>query len=362
MRVEALAPVLLLLACGCREAPAAGPPASAAEERCLVPCRDIRFGDRVADQVPPLDEPAVVHATAAEDLRDDDPVVGVVVGTESRAYPLHILALHQVVNDTLGGRRIAVLFSPLSGAAVAIDLQESGLASGFGNSGGVYEGDDVVYDRATGSLFSPMLLRAIRGPRLGDALRPLPLSRLTWAAWRALEPGTTVLSVRTGHPELDYSAYAYDWYEADDRRMLEPVRRVDLRLPYKERVAGVVRDGTARAYPVSRLPRRGTVADKVGDLPVLIVHDAGAGLLAAYARTAGDLVLEFAPAPDGPGGALRLRDAQTGSVWDTLGRAIAGPLAGSALAPVAPYGCYWFAWAAFHPATTLWSAGDGGDA
>jgi propanol-preferring alcohol dehydrogenase len=66
---------------------------------------------------------------------------------------------------------------------------------------------------------------------------------------------------------------------------------------------------------------------------VLVVHDDCAALLAAYDRTVGDRILAFAPAPDGPAGALRLRDEQTGSTWDALGRAVAGPLAGSALAP-----------------------------
>ena len=353
---------LLLAALGCREAAAPAPAPAPAGERCLVPCADIRFGAHVADQVPPLDGPLVVAATAASYLGADDPVVGVAVGDAARAYPLKVLAQHEVVNDVLGGRPIAVALAPLSGVAVVIDLRATGAPRGFGNTGGTYESDSVLYDRDTGSWWSPMLLRAIRGPRLGAELRCVPHLRATWAAWRALAPSTTVLSDATGHPELDYSSYAYAWYEADDRQLLTTLRRYDLRLPYKEPVLGLVVGAVARAYPASRLPIRGAIADAVGGRAVLVVRDAAAGLLAAYDRTMGPTVLDFVPLSPDDAGVLRLRDVQTGSRWDARGRALAGPLAGSALAPAASTRAYWFAWGAFHPASEIWSAGNGGDA
>jgi hypothetical protein len=47
------------------------------------------------------------------------------------------------------------------------------------------------------------------------------------------------------------------------------------------------------------------------------------------------------------------RDRETGSTWDVLGRATAGPLSGQSLEPVEHVDTFWFAWAAFRPDTTI---------
>ncbi len=346
---------LLLLALGCREAPAPASrsAAAAAEQRCLVPCAEIEFGDRVADQTPPLDAPPVLAADAAQWLDDADAVVGVLLGGEARAYPLKLLARHEVVNDVVGGRAVTIAFSPLTGAAVAIDRAATGAPAGFGNTGGLFDGDHILYDRDTGSWWSPMMLRSVRGPRLGAELRLVPLARLTWAAWRSLRPATSVLSDRTGFAELDYSTYAYDWYEADDPALVFTLRRFDLRLLLKQSVVGIDAAGTGRAWPAGSLPPRAVLAETVNGRAVLVVRDAPSDLLAVYERTVDGRVLDFAAAPAGADGTFRFRDAQTGSTWNVLGEAIAGPLAGSVLAPAATVRSYWLAWSAFHPASEI---------
>jgi len=46
-------------------------------------------------------------------------------------------------------------------------------------------------------------------------------------------------------------------------------------------------------------------------------------------------------------------DDGTGSTWNVLGEAVAGPLAGARLSPVEHVDTFWFAWAAFHPDTRI---------
>jgi len=46
-------------------------------------------------------------------------------------------------------------------------------------------------------------------------------------------------------------------------------------------------------------------------------------------------------------------DRQTGSRWNVLGQATAGPLEGAQLTAVRHLDTFWFAWAAFHPQTEL---------
>ena len=63
-----------------------------------------------AGSFPPLDDPAVVPAAEAEWMGADDLVLGAVQNGESRAYPLFMLTLHHVANDTLGGEPYLVTF------------------------------------------------------------------------------------------------------------------------------------------------------------------------------------------------------------------------------------------------------------
>ena len=54
-----------------------------------------------------------------------------------------------------------------------------------------------------------------------------------------------------------------------------------------------------------------------------------------------------------------IKDEQTGSVWDILGRAVEGRLAGERLTPVLHGNHFWFAWAVFKPDTIVYQGRDG---
>jgi hypothetical protein len=74
------------------------------------------------------------------------------------------------------------------------------------------------------------------------------------------------------------------------------------------------------------------------------------GAAAAFSRRVDGRPLSFRAA------AGKVTDQQTGSTWDQFGRAVAGPLAGTRLAPATAMDSFWFDWAAFHPDTAIWAA------
>src|SRR5690348_16422434 len=59
-------------------------------------------------------------------LVPSDRIIGVVIDGEARAYPTRVLDLHEVVNDMVGKRPIAVSWSPLADAAVVFDRRIDG--------------------------------------------------------------------------------------------------------------------------------------------------------------------------------------------------------------------------------------------
>ena len=89
-------------------ATATAPPATQAPEPRADP--DLEIVTLLPpDAIPAIDDPAIVSAAAAdEQLRANDLVIGVSLGGEHRAYGAAFLSGHEIVNDMLGGRAIAV--------------------------------------------------------------------------------------------------------------------------------------------------------------------------------------------------------------------------------------------------------------
>jgi hypothetical protein len=71
------------------------------------------------------------------------------------------------------------------------------------------------------------------------------------------------------------------------------------------------------------------------------------GAIAAYRPEVEGRTLAFEATRDG------IVDRETGSVWNILGRAVAGPLEGEQLLPELAIDSLWFDWAAFHPETRI---------
>jgi hypothetical protein len=273
----------------------------------LVPVEEIMAGGPPRDGIPALDAPKFVPAEAA-DWDDDEHVVGVSLNGESRAYPLAILVWHELVNDTLGSRPILVSYCPLCGTAMVFDRRVAGSARSFGVSGLLYMSDMLLYDRDSESLWSQISATALTGPARGKRLDLLRSRVVSWGAWRKAHPETTVLTRDTGHQRA-YGETPYAGYSASDQlRFPAPL---DRRYHPKTPTVGVrLRSGEARAYPANEVVRAGGV-----------VRDRFEGR---------DIEVRYAP-DDGSFQVAAPQDVEV----------IEG---------------FWFAWAAFHPETSVYQA------
>jgi hypothetical protein len=176
----------------------------------LVPRNEIVASRNSKDGFPALTDPRLLTlADLAERARhrggkylvSGDRVLGVEISGQARAYPLDIMAWHQVVNDTLGGRSILVTYDPLCDASVVFDrkLDRNSAPVEFGVSGLLYNSNLLAYDRqadpARESLWCQLQFRAIAGPAAADGrtLEVLPSQVVRWADWRDAHPDTTVI-------------------------------------------------------------------------------------------------------------------------------------------------------------------------
>jgi hypothetical protein len=61
------------------------------------------------DAIRAIDYPEFYSAAEANDFYDpDEPIIGVVFNGDARAYSVPLLSNHEIVNDTVGGVKIAV--------------------------------------------------------------------------------------------------------------------------------------------------------------------------------------------------------------------------------------------------------------
>jgi hypothetical protein len=63
------------------------------------------------DAIPSIDDPQFYDVNeAGQEYHPDELVLGVEFYGEARAYPIGLLARHEIVNDTVGGQPIAVTY------------------------------------------------------------------------------------------------------------------------------------------------------------------------------------------------------------------------------------------------------------
>ncbi|MGH3441064.1 MAG: DUF3179 domain-containing (seleno)protein, partial [Nitriliruptorales bacterium] len=211
--------------------------------------------------------------------------------------------------------------------------------------------------------------RAVAGERFaGDEHERVPSQLLGFAEFAGLAPDAAVLSRDTGH-DRPYGTNPYRGYDRRDGRPFLYDGPVDDRLPQMERVVGVGTDRpiavtldllrTDRAVEVTVDGGRVALLWAPGQVSALEARDVDGGRevgQTAALRPVGPFGERLTLRPAGPGSFF---DTQTRSQWNLHGEAVAGPLAGHRLDPVAHDDTFWFTWFAFHTDTRLLQAPDG---
>ena len=87
------------------------------DEEIVIDAREIMWGGVRVDGIPPLEFPTQLFPDeAAEWINDTDIVVGVEIDGDARAYPIRIIAWHEMVNDTIGGVPVSLAYCTLCGS------------------------------------------------------------------------------------------------------------------------------------------------------------------------------------------------------------------------------------------------------
>ena len=78
--------------------------------RSTIDFDEVLSGGPPRDGIPAIDSPVFVTVEeASERCTPSEPVIGLSVNGEAKAYPLQVLTWHEIANDTVGGVPVALL-------------------------------------------------------------------------------------------------------------------------------------------------------------------------------------------------------------------------------------------------------------
>lgn len=225
-------------------------------DRVGIALSEVRSGGPGKDGIPALSAPAFIAVATETRLAPREPVITYLPDHgPARAYPIRYLMWHEIVNDVVDGRPIAVTFCPLCNTGMVFDATVNGQALDFGVSGLLRNSDMIMFDRQTESWWQQALGEAIVGTHLGARLEQLPAWMESWEAFRMAHPDGLVMD----EPDAAraYGLNPYESYDSSSRPFLysgeNPPHGIDP-------LARVLRVGN-RAWPLARLAREGRIVE-----------------------------------------------------------------------------------------------------
>ncbi|WP_296643491.1 DUF3179 domain-containing protein [Roseinatronobacter sp.] len=247
--------------------------------RSSVEFAEILSGGPPKDGIPAIDAPEFLRVADETRLSAREPVLTYAPeGAPARAYPVRYLMWHEIVNDVVAGRPIAVTFCPLCNTGMVFDATINGVDHSFGVSGKLRHSDMIMYDRATESWWQQATATAIVGQMMGMQLTQLPAWMESWERFRAEHPDGLVMD----EPDAPrrYGSNPYAAYDTSDRPFLyrgeDPPHGI-------HPLARVVRVGD-RAWPLDRLREAGALREggvvltwRAGQASALDSREIGAG-------------------------------------------------------------------------------------
>ena len=234
-----------------------------ADENSLIDWRHVTWGGVLIDDrplntthlpcprgcIPALNDPRLVPAAEGDYYPDDAYVFAVTVNGEAVAFPKNIMEVHEMVNITIGGRRLGIPYCTLCGSAQAYftDMVPDSVRHRLGDAGSfelrtsglLSRSNKMMYEYHTRSMFDTFTGQAVSGP-LREAGVWLPQTTVVisrWGEWKTANPHTLIVAEDGGIGR----SYPDDPLRGrDDDGPIFPIGDWDDRLPVQEKVLGVL--------------------------------------------------------------------------------------------------------------------------
>ena len=315
------------------------------------------------DAIPSIDSPVFKSINEIGWIQPGEPIIVVQYANTAKAYPLQIMIHHEIVNDNINGKPIAVTFCPLCNASIVYERTIQGEVLDFGVSGSLRKSDLIMYDRQSQSWWQQFTGVGIVGKYDKVKLNTVASQVIAYRDFVKSYPQGKVLSRETGYNK-QYGENPFRGYDDIDESPFLFFDAKDKRLPAMERVLAVSIGDKHRVYPLSHLRKQKIINDNFAGMSVVVFSKHGMlsavdkqwiedsrtiPAAVAYNRRYNNRLLSFTM-DNG-----RIRDRQTNSSWNILGLATAGKLKGARLSAIDNGVHFAFAWLAFRPESEIFT-------
>jgi hypothetical protein len=290
-------------------------------------------------------------AAAEVPIDQDDKLLSVTIDSQTHAFPIRTMGYHHIVNDTLAGIPIAATYCTLCHTGMVYDRRlfiDGQLRTIYFTLAGINNGNALLRDNETGSIWQQSTGEAIFGELQGRHLTVIPSDELTFALLRTEWPEARVLK-----PDAANAAHydPKDW-EEHIAKTHAVIDTSSSDFDPHTLMFGIALGGQSKAFPIEQLLAAHLVEDHLGGQPLLLVVGPDNASIRVFTPQLPDQTdaMHFVLTPDTPG---HLTDRETGSIWNFTGCAIYGTYLGKCLPRVEAHKDYWFDWLNHHPNTIV---------
>jgi hypothetical protein len=287
----------------------------------------------------PYGPPAFVAADAIA-LNPDAMVMSCSAGGETHAYPVGAMGYHHIVNDTVGDAPVVATYCTVCHTGIVWNRVLDGRALTF-RLAGIHDGNALLRDEQTESVWQQSTGEAIFGPLKGKRLELMRSDELSFGLWRAENPAGTILRPVDRLTGL----YRNQGWEKFVERFPAVMDTSKTGLDAREMVFGIATAAGSKAFPAQAVLPAGLIQDRAGGEPVLLLVGPDNVSVRAFRAPANTTFLRNGDT---------VMDAETSSVWNFSGRAVQGTRLGERLETLNVIRQYWFDWQLRHPATEIY--------
>ena len=235
---------------------------------------------RASSKFPYVSAPRMVAADRQSDPpRALEKVLGIVLGTAPRAYPIGLLDRYEVVNDAVVGLPYVVARCALAGVAAVYDRRVHGRTLDFENSGALWRDTLVLRDRQTGTYWSAATGAGLSGEYASERLARVPAFVALQADWARAHPASVYLDMG----KATSAPLAIRIYGVSSMQGVSGAKVTAARYAAKREVWTLSDSDEAIAFAAEEIEAAKTVSVQLAGRPVRIDWDSGLQVPRAFA-------------------------------------------------------------------------------
>ncbi len=302
---------------------------------------------------------------------EHEPVISVAINNEAKAYPLNMLTMHEISNDSLGDIPILPTYCPLCNSSMVFDRRltynDKAYVLDFEVSGMLRNSDMVMADKQTQTWWQQLKGSGLVGELAGANLTVIPSMVISVKDFFDRYPEGKILSPKTGtRAQSMYGKNPYENYDGENNLPYQNFfqsERIDKRLSPMERIIAINGSDGHKIYPFSILSRKGVVNDTYNNRTVVIFYKKGVISVLdkgdIYKSKGVGSATVFSSILDGKTLTFKKKnglftDRETESIWDITGRCLSGALKGKVLKHETHSNHFAFAWLSFYPESEIY--------